>query len=247
MAIVTTALVLHRVKLGEADQILTLLSPELGVVSASARGSLRLKNKLFHGCGLFCYTEFTLASGRTQYFVESAEVQRVFHGLSASIEAMGVAQYLAEVATRLAPAPPDAAPQLRLLLNCLHLLAEQKRPPRQIKAIYELRALSLSGYQPDLLACASCGRYEGGAFYFDVQEGHLLCGDCAQNANRRPNLDPGALHALRHICLVEDARLFAFQLKPQSLQLLSKAAESYLLAHLEEQPKSLGFVRTVLE
>ena len=60
MQIATTGLVLRQVKLGEADQILTLLTPDLGVISASAKGSLRLKNKLFSASGMFCYSEFML-------------------------------------------------------------------------------------------------------------------------------------------------------------------------------------------
>lgn len=43
MQVATTGLVLRQVKVGEADQILTLLTPDLGVISASAKGSLRLK------------------------------------------------------------------------------------------------------------------------------------------------------------------------------------------------------------
>ena len=54
MQITTMGLVLRTVRVGEADQILTILSPDKGLISASARGSLRLKNKLFSGCGLFC-------------------------------------------------------------------------------------------------------------------------------------------------------------------------------------------------
>ena len=39
------------------------------------------------------------------------------------------------------------------------------------------------------------------AFYLDVQEGHLLCADCAAKAGKTCNLDQGALYALRHtIC-----------------------------------------------
>ena len=91
MPIATMGLVLRQVRVGEADQILTLLTPDLGVISASAKGSLRLKNKLFSACGLFCYSEFTLTSGRSHYFVDSAQVRRVFHGLSQSIEGMGLA------------------------------------------------------------------------------------------------------------------------------------------------------------
>ena len=38
MQTATTGLVLRQVKVGEADRIITILTPELGVVSASARG-----------------------------------------------------------------------------------------------------------------------------------------------------------------------------------------------------------------
>ena len=51
MQINTMGLVLRAVRVGEADQILTVLTPGNGVLSASARGSLRLKNKLFSACG----------------------------------------------------------------------------------------------------------------------------------------------------------------------------------------------------
>ena len=44
MQINTMGLVLRAVRVGEADQILTVLTPGNGVLSASARGSLRLKN-----------------------------------------------------------------------------------------------------------------------------------------------------------------------------------------------------------
>lgn len=247
MQIATTGLVLRQVKLGEADQILTLLTPDLGVISASAKGSLRLKNKLFSASGMFCYSEFSLTSGRSHYFVESAQVKKVFHGISESVEGMCLATYMAEIAIALSPAPPEAEAQLRLLLNSLYMIGQKKLPLRQLKTIYELRAMSMAGYQPDLLACADCGRYDGGEFYFDPVEGNLLCADCADKARHIPNLDMGALYALRHICLAEDRKLFSFTLAPASLKNLSRVSEQYLLAHLEHGLKSLDFLKTVLE
>ncbi|WP_300281796.1 DNA repair protein RecO [uncultured Subdoligranulum sp.] len=247
MQIATTGLVLRQVKVGEADQILTLLTPDLGVVSASAKGSLRLKNKLFSASGLFCYSEFSLTSGRTHYFVDSAQVKKVFHGISESVEGMCLATYMAEIVLSLSPAPPEADAQLRLLLNSLYMIGQKKMPLRQLKAIYELRAMSMAGYQPDLLACTECGRYDGGEFYFDPVEGNLLCAECADKARHIPNLDTGALYALRHICLAEDRKLFSFTLAPASLKNLSRVSEQYVLAHLEHGLKSLDFLKTVLE
>lgn len=247
MQIATMGLVLRQVKLGEADRILTILTPDLGLITASAKGSLRLNSKLFSGCGLFCYSEFTITNGRNTRFVEGAEVQKVFHGVGNSVEGVALATYLAEIAITLSPAPPEAEPQLKLLLNSLYMISEGKRPPCQVKAIYELRALALAGYMPDLLACAGCGKYDGGEFYLDPAEGRLLCASCAQKARHLPNLDPGALYALRHICLAEDKKLFGFSLSAQSMKRLNAVAENYLTAHLETGLKSLDFLKTVLE
>ena len=75
-----------------------------------------------------------------------------------------------------------------------------------------------------------------------------LC--CVQRVLTRrhlPNLDEGALYALRHICLAEDKKLFSFTLSDSSLKDLSRVSEQYVLAHLEHKMKSLDFLKTVLE
>ena len=56
----TMGLVVRATKTGEADRALSILTPGHGVISAMAKGSLRLKSKLFSGTGLFCYSEFLL-------------------------------------------------------------------------------------------------------------------------------------------------------------------------------------------
>lgn len=246
MQIVTKGLVLREVKVGESDKILTILTPEYGIITASAKGSLRLKSKLFSACGLFCYSEFTLFSGRSRYMVNDAQVKTVFHGISASVEAMALAMYLAEIAIILAPTGPEAPMQLRLLLNSFYLLSEGKNDPRQIKAVYELRSMSENGYMPDLLCCKGCGVYDGDQFYFDVVGGRLLCPDCAARQGLRPNLTRSALTALRHIALVEEKRIFSFRLAPQSLMALGRVTQSYLLACLDRPLKTLDFLNTVL-
>lgn len=246
MQTVTTGLVLREVKVGEADRILTILTPDLGVISASARGSLRLKNKLFSGCGLFCYSEFTLTPGRSTWFLEEAAPQKKFYGLSSSIEGMSLAMYLAELVTTIPPAPAEAGAQLRLLLNCLYVISEGKKPLSQVKAVFELRFLAQGGYMPDLVCCKACGRYDGMDFYLDVQDGGLLCRECAAKAGRPVNLDSGALSALRYICLTEDKKLFQYSLAPASMALLSKVSEQYAMNHAEKPLRSLEFLHTVM-
>ena len=228
-AFVTTGLVLKETRYKESDRILTILTPELGVISASAQSSLRLKSKLFSACGLFCYSEFTLVPGRNMYTVREAEVKNVFHGISASIEGMSLAMYMAEMAMTLSPTGQEAQRELRV-----------------IKAVFELRTMSECGFMPQIVCCRDCGVYDGAAFYLDVQEGHLLCADCAAKQGKTCNLDQGALYALRHICLVDDKKIFAFKISVGSLEKLAAVAERYALIHLDKPLKSYDFLKSLL-
>lgn len=244
--VVTMGLVLKQTQYKESDRILMILTPELGVISASAQSSLRLKSKLFSACGLFCYSEFVLVPGRNMYTVREATLRNGFHGISESVEGLALAMYLAELAASLSPAGEEAEKELRLLLNCLYMINENKADLRVIKAVFELRTMSECGFMPQLVCCKVCGAYDGANFYFDAQEGYLLCADCADKAGKKCNLDAGALFALRHICLVADKRIFGFKLSLASLAKLSALSEQYALARLEKMPKSYPFLKSVL-
>ena len=134
---VTMGLVLKETQYREADRILTILTPKLGVISALAKNSMRVTNKLFSGCGLFCYSEFTLVKGRSMYVVQEADVENVFYDVSKSLEGVGVAMYLAEMTYTLSPTGQEAEKELRLLLNCLYMISKGKADPRVVKAVFE--------------------------------------------------------------------------------------------------------------
>ena len=146
-AFVTTGLVLKETRYKESDRILTILTPELGVISAAAQSSLRLKSKLFSACGLFCYSEFTLVPGRNMYTVREAEVKNVFHGISSSIEGMSLAMYMAEMASaalcRRSCAAAIAAPMmvLRSIWMCRKAICSvQTAPQKQERPATLIRA-----------------------------------------------------------------------------------------------------------
>lgn len=244
--ITTTGLVLRATKTGESNRILLLLTPERGVISAIAKGALRLKSKLFSATGLFCYAEYTLYEGKTMYTVDEASVKEVFFGLHEDVEAMALAMYCAELAATLSPEGQEARAQLRLLLNTFYFLAKRKHTPRLLKSVYELRALSLAGYMPDMVACAGCMQYDGGAFYFDAQQGQIFCEACARERGYLCNLDAGALNAMRHIVFAPDEELFRFSLGAQSTATLSAVTAQYVSFCVDRPFKSQQFLETVL-
>ena len=94
--------------------------------------------------------------------------------------------------------------------------------------MYELRALTLAGFLPGLVACADCVKYEGGAFCFDAATGLLFCAECAAKRGLAANLDAAALAAMRHITYSEDEKLFGFSIGPESLARLGSVVEQYV-------------------
>lgn len=62
--LVTTGIVLTRTDYGEADRILTMLTPDHGKLHLVARGVRRVKSKLAGGIELFSVSEITFIKGR---------------------------------------------------------------------------------------------------------------------------------------------------------------------------------------
>src|SRR5665213_4492942 len=62
--IITKGIVLSRTDYGEADRILTLLTPDQGKLRLMARGVRRMKSKLAGGIELFSVSDITFIRGR---------------------------------------------------------------------------------------------------------------------------------------------------------------------------------------
>lgn len=243
----TEGLVLREVKTGEADRILNILTPELGVISVSAKGSMRPKNKLFSGSGLFCYSEWTLREGRTMYYAEEASPIEVFFGLRENIEGIALASYIAELLQIFSPTGFEAQRMLRLALNCFYLLATQKRTPEFIKTVFELRSLSEAGFMPEVEECNQCGRQEDIHFCFDPYQGILICSDCARKNNLYCNVDGAAVAALQHIVLAQEDKVFSFSIPENSMKGLNRIAEQFTVYNLNYPPKTLTFLKSLID
>ncbi len=241
-------LVLKEVKVGEADRIITILTDRYGLIRASARGSRNLKNKLFSSTGMFCYSEFTLFTQKGNYYVDEAALQKNFFGLRNSVEALGVASYIAELVVVLEPHRPEEIQELlRLSLNSLYTLSEGRGDPRLVKAVFELRAIAETGFRPDLVACCDCGRFEDQkGFFFDDRNGRIYCEKCAAFHCHDVDTPLSVVTAMRHSIYADLKKIFSFSLSEDSLRLFARTTESYVLHQLDRPLKTLEFLRTVL-
>lgn len=245
MHIETDGLVVKEQNVGESDRLITILTSQYGLVRAFANGGKSIKNKNLAGTQLLAYSDFVLYQGKDAFNVNEAKEKEVFFDLRLDIDNLSLAFYLAELFGELAPEAAECEELLKLLLNCLFLLSKKKLPAKQIKSIAELRALSLSGYAPNLIACEECGAFESDIMYFDIKKGTLKCNVCGSQSFTAVPLSISAVTAMRHIVFSEPKKVFDFTLNDTALNELSAVTESYALDHTDKHFKTLDFLKSL--
>lgn len=246
MVITTDALVLRTRNYRENDRQCLLLTEKLGPVYAYAHGARSLRNKNFAATTQFACGQYTLTSRGDSYTVTESGIEQVFGSIQTDLDRLALAQYLCELAGELAPPDENSAAFLRLMRGALGYLSAGKRPNAVIKAACELRMLSMAGYMPDLVMCASCGAYEADVMYFSPAAGNIVCAECGSPAGAVA-LGRGAVEAMRHCLYVELSKVFSFTLPEPSLSQLGRAAERYLLARVERGFTTLDFLRSLAQ
>lgn len=247
MHITTKALVLRGVDYKESDKILTLLTAEMGKVTASARGCRKKGSPIAAGCQLLCWSEMVLYEYQGRWVVKEATTEREFRGVREDLEKLALACYLAEVTETLALEELPSPELLSLILNSLHGLEKLNKPQNLIKAAFELRAMCLAGYEPLLDGCAVCGCDEVSEPRFHLREGVLHCAPCRGGVGDGISmpLDDGALQAMRHIAWGDPKRLFSVAVGEESLKRLSDLTEAYLHTQLERGFHTLDFYKSI--
>lgn len=252
MQLRTDGIVIKEQSIGESDILVTLLTRDRGVISVWAKNAMRARSKLGTATDLLCYSQFELFHNKERYSVNSAEVREIFFGLRSDIEKIALGGYFAQLISMIIPQEEPAEEPLRLLLNALHCLEKDKRPPALIKAVFELRLLALSGFMPDLVGCAQCGNYDSGRFYFSPVQGDMLCDQCYMNASKssagyRIAVDRTVLAGMRHIIYSDFEKLFAFSIPEQSQRGLGLVCERFLLAQTGRSYPALEFYHSLAQ
>lgn len=242
--LVTRGIVLRATETKESDYILTVLTAEHGRLAVIARGARRRRSRLAAVCQLFAFSELVLYRRGEWYMLDEGASVTLFDGLRADLERLALASYFAEMTEAVTSEEVPAPETLSLLLNALYALDTLGKSPTLVRAAFELKLLSLSGYEPLLADCAMCGAAEPTEPLFDAAQGVVLCRKCAGAAGGA-RLDAGALAAMRHIVGATAKRMLAFALEAPSQAYLSAACEAFVSAQLDRRFKTLDFYRSI--
>lgn len=148
--LVTQGIVLSRTNYGEADRIMTFLTPDSGKLRLMARGSRRIKSKLAGGIELFSVSDITYITGKGDIgTLISARLNHYFAKIVSDIERVQLGYEILKRTNRVTEDHPESA-YFDLLRNSLSGLNDAQIALDIIQTWFEARLLKLAGHEPNL-------------------------------------------------------------------------------------------------
>ncbi|NIM07470.1 MAG: DNA repair protein RecO [Armatimonadetes bacterium] len=240
-----SALVLRTRNLGEADRLLTLLSPERGKISAVAKGARRPRSKLASLQLFSLATRLQLAAGKNLDIITQALVRLSFPALRKDVTRFAYASYFAELADALSEPEEKNRRLFDLLVYGLCLL-ERGLDPEVLARAFELHIVDLSGYGPEIEACVSCRKpLAAEPMGFSPPSGGIFCPRCL--AGKRGLLSiheqaRQALMALRGLRDLANLQPEKMALSPNTKKEMERLLHAQIAHHLDRKINSLSLI-----
>lgn len=173
-------IVLRTYKLGEADRIIVLVTPERGMVRAVAKGVRKTRSKFGSRLEPMSHVGLQLHEGRGELqLVTQVESIDHFRAIREDLNRLTKAVTMLEAVDQVA-LPDRPSPQLyRMLLGALRTLADNDTP--LVVAGFFLKLLALEGFGLQVEQCVVCGKRDD-LVAFSPGDGGLTCRDHRRGA-----------------------------------------------------------------
>ena len=175
----TTGVIIKRIDVGEADRVLTILTP-VGKISANARGIRKTASRLAGHLELLSYCQLQLAAGKSRDVVTQSVAIERFDAIQQRLYTMAAGYYVTELTDNFVTDEDTASPALIHLLASLRMLCQ----PCHVEMVlhwYTLQLSDVAGYRPQLFDCAVCGALlDEQAQRWSITQGGMLCPDCVR-------------------------------------------------------------------
>ncbi|HSL96996.1 MAG TPA: DNA repair protein RecO [Candidatus Deferrimicrobiaceae bacterium] len=242
----TEAIVLSRFDYGEADRILTIITPGSGKLKAIAKGIRKPTSRIGGSLEPFAELRLALAHGRTFDVVTQVAVVHPWLRLRDDLVSFGTASYLAELADGTLEERHATEAVYLLLKRAYELLDVGMAPPR-VARWFEMRLADELGVRPEVDRCVECGRLlEANERYRWMPPlGGVLCERCPGPPHERVPLSLEALKLLKAYQRMDVESLAALRVAPAVEREVERAMREFLAYTLDRSPRSLAFLDEV--
>jgi DNA repair protein RecO (recombination protein O) len=245
----TPALILRRRDFGEADRILTVLTPNHGRRDVIAKGA---RKPLSHRAGhveLYTMAEMQIGVGRDLDIAAQATLVKPWLPLREDLQRGAYASYVAELLIRFTGDVGDEPHALFDLLDQTFDALADDPDPRLAVRYYELRLLAIVGFRPQLQTCVVTNApVRPRDQYFSYEGGGVVSPEAAQRGGgAMVPLSLDALKVMRYMQRTPYDEVKALKVGAAQHAELERVLQGYIIYVLERRLMSVDFIRRVRE
>lgn len=238
--VILTGMVLNVMPIGDYDKRITLLTKERGKITAFARGARRQNSQLLAATNPFSFGEFEAYEGRSSYNIVKASIKNYFRELAGDFDVAYYGFYFLEFADYYCQENNDESEMLKLLYQSLRALESPSFDNRLVRAVFELKGMSINGEGPNVFSCMSCWRKEQ-LTWFSIPKGGTLCEECGKKENGIHMMESTS-YTMQFILSTKVEKLYSFSVKEEVLQELQKIVKGYMQRYLDHEFQSLKII-----
>jgi DNA repair protein RecO (recombination protein O) len=240
---VTEAIVLSRFDYGEADRILTLMTPSGGKIKAIAKGIRRPTSRIGGSVEPFAELRLALAHGRTFDVITQVSIVHAWLRMRDDLVSFGTASYLAELADGTLE-ERHASESVYVLLKRAYEILDAGMAPGRVARWFEMHLADELGVRPEVDRCVECDRVleVDGRFRWVPPLGGVLCDRCPGPPRDRTGLTLEALKLLKAYQRQDVEALAGLRLAASTEREVESAMRDFLRHVLERDARSLAFL-----
>ena len=243
----TEAIIIKKTKLGEADSILTLYTPQLGKIQGFARSLRKPRSKLAGHLELLTHSQVSLARGRNLDTITGSQTINSFLPLKSDLWLTSCALYVTELINQFTADHIENFSLFQLTLDTLDQLCQANNKDLVLR-YFELHLLDSVGYRPQLRECVACHRaLEATTNSFSPSAGGMLCPDCSHTQSFAYSLSVNTQKVLRLLQSSDYTSASRLKIDSELARELEKVMSGYLKYLLEKEVKSAAWLETLRE
>lgn len=242
----TEAIILKRRDFGEADRLLTILSPTHGKVDVIAKGARKPTSTKTGHVELFTRADILVHRGRDFGIAQQAEMMTPFLALREDLQRGAYANYCAELLDRFTESgEDDLADIYDLLGDTLQNLCDDADLRLAIR-YYELHLLDLVGFRPELNQCViSYETIQPENQFFSYADGGVVSPNAAKHRTSLTSISVDTLKLLRYLQRSEYRQVKSLTISDVLHQDIERIMLGYITYTLEKRLQSVDFIRRV--
>lgn len=235
-------IILRRHDFGEADRLLTVYTREWGKIKVIAKGARKPQSRKTGHVELFMRTQMQIATGKQLDLVTQAELIEPYRGLGQSLVRATYAGYAVELLDSFTPEKEPNSTLFQLLADALEWFSQSDNLMLAAR-FYEMKLLSLVGFQPQLFYCVVTNRpIVQEDQFISAEEGGIVSPSGREQAHRIRPISASAVKLLRYLQTHSWEQVHTLQLQPSLHNELEGIMHDYLQYLLEKRLRSAEFL-----